>query len=1262
LLTLTWNADIIKQIKKQLPEHFKAPEVKVIPKKEIKKPIKPVAEEKIEVAPTPEGKEITVDFTKKEEAAVTPKQQKAYLLAEIDKAIEEGLKEVEFGDTIKKARELYKVRINPLAGIETVYKFEVPNDGTFEIIGSELFDFQKRVERAFPSTIISKKFKPKAPAKKAVPAAKYKAIIGVVPEKLKPKNIDRIFEKVADTEARDVTGAVLLNSFQNWLLSQDISKAVRDKIKSVAGKDYIEEAYARIEAQEEEPLFLKRKTATAIGVSKAPALQKQVDKVTSLWENAPMVEVVQSQSELPDVILKASKGEIVDGVYYKGKVYIVADNTISPEAAVKTLLHESFGHYGMRELFGKDFGEIMNKVYIAKRAEVIKIADEYGYDIKSVKDRALAADEWLAREAVNNPESSWVQKVIAAIRQFMRRVMPSLKLSNVEIQQLMKNARGYVERGRAKTFGITEPDIMFAKRLIPTEKALGLKVESITGVTEKGKKKVDVSDESMAIWNEIYKDMPKLEPATHAKTKLAGERILKSQELTDCLTLKINSGRLKDLSLGEVYAVRRMQAVHINKFEEVFKTGTIEEINKKISGFRDEGIGRITQTVHRGAGQLLNSLKINVSPQAVLNAFNGVERTIRKQDREMFNAAREAQGNGNDKPMIQFIKYLKKTKQDPKLMDYVYEYWYNSILSGVPTHVVNVASNTAWATWQIGVHKPLLAILDPVIARFQKRPTEYYMSEIIPALAGIKRGFKSGIKGAKEMLLKGYTTGAELDKFAADMGKSVGAFSRSPNKYFRAVAPFLTMPTRALRGMDIWAKQMGYEAELGSIAKRMEKKGEGKYEELLKNPTEDMMKQAAEYADYTTFMGKLGKIGTMIESLRTAVPGGRFIMPFVRTIANLVKRGVEMTPGVGAMKLLGGKVKGKEVTQVLVKQIEGAMIALIVASMFDDDEITGDAPANKAEREAFYRQGKKPWAIKIGDTWYQYRRVEPFNTPVAAVGILYDTWKRTGEEPSTEFVYRSAAGFVNNIIDSSYLSGLTQVLDSVRKADKWPQKLTNMFDRTIASFSPLSSFQRSFVRAIEAIDKKGAVLRKPKGAIETLAAATPFISEMVPARKDVWGEEVVIPGSPLVQWLPWKVAKATKDVVEKEIERLHGLGLLAYPGMPAKYMTIAGKRLDFDDEQYDKLITESGRAAKKKLDSLVGTSYWKMLSNEEKASRIKRIRKDASKKARNAIKRELGVGAVPGMVPWKTTKKRKRPTWQESAFGKKPGWQKSAFF
>jgi hypothetical protein len=207
--------------------------------------------EKVEVETTPEGKEISVDLTKKEEAAVTPKQQKEYLLAEIDKAIEaEAKKIIDVNPNANLKDTINLLGKGELVGTSEQYTFTVPNDGEFEIYGNNLPEFQRRVKSTFPSTITSKKFKPKVEARKGVPTAKYNKILGKAAKDLKPADIDRIFKEVADTEARDITGAVMLNPFQNWLLSQDISKAVRNKIKSVAGKDYMDEAFKEIEAKD----------------------------------------------------------------------------------------------------------------------------------------------------------------------------------------------------------------------------------------------------------------------------------------------------------------------------------------------------------------------------------------------------------------------------------------------------------------------------------------------------------------------------------------------------------------------------------------------------------------------------------------------------------------------------------------------------------------------------------------------------------------------------------------------------------------------------------------------------------------------------------------------------------------------------------------------------------------------------------------------------------------------------------------------------
>lgn len=95
-------------------------------------------------------------------------------------------------------------------------------------------------------------------------------------------------------------------------------------------------------------------------------------------------------------------------------------------------------------------------------------------------------------------------------------------------------------------------------------------------------------------------------------------------------------------------------------------------------------------------------------------------------------------------------------------------------------------------------------------------------------------------------------------------------------------------------------------------------------------------------------------------------------------------------------------------------------------------------------------------------------------------------------------------------------------------------------------------------------------------------------------------------------------------------------------------MSIRGERVDFTDEQYDKYVTESGQAAKKRLDRLVGTRYWKMMSDEEQAARIQRVIRDARKRVRNRLKRELSRELIPGVMKIRRTPRRQaaRPTWE----------------
>ena len=127
--------------------------------------------------PTPEGKTVSVPMMPKQEAAVTPKEQKKYFIAEIDKAIEGASAEVPSSPDIGKRDSETEIRRKSAKTLdENKAKFgtvtiEVPGDGTFTVLNSKvsLQNLKGRVSAMFPA---------KAPAATApsMPSTKPSAI------------------------------------------------------------------------------------------------------------------------------------------------------------------------------------------------------------------------------------------------------------------------------------------------------------------------------------------------------------------------------------------------------------------------------------------------------------------------------------------------------------------------------------------------------------------------------------------------------------------------------------------------------------------------------------------------------------------------------------------------------------------------------------------------------------------------------------------------------------------------------------------------------------------------------------------------------------------------------------------------------------------------------------------------------------------------------------------------------------------------------
>ena len=582
------------------------------------------------------------------------------------------------------------------------------------------------------------------------------------------------------------------------------------------------------------------------------------------------------------------------------------------------------------------------------------------------------------------------------------------------------------------------------------------------------------------------------------------------------------------------------------------------------------------------------------------------------------------------------VNKLVRFMEKPKFMDFVYEYWYNSILSGVPTHIVNNVSNTTFAATQT-IDKAIRGALDIPISAIQRRPRQFFISEATSSakaqakslsnIVGVTVGSRRGIAKLLEMIKRGTIEG-DLSKFTQEVGSSLGAFARSESPVLRGIAPAISLPTTGLRFADMVARTIGYDGEIAALATRKGLQAKLKGKELgkfvmehINNPTDDMIEGAGKFADRVTFIDAPGTWTNAITTLRDMTWGGRFVVPFVRTIANLMKRGIELTPGVG---LIGRDLTGANLSQVASRQLQGTAIMWYFAQKYADGELTGNVPKEKSRREAFYRSGRLPHSVKIGDNWVQYRRIEPFNTVISFVASAGDAYRDNDEVISSDAVKDFASGVAGNLLDASYLNGVSALISGIERGDGATKVVSNAVQQAAFGFIPASSFLRSTARATEAFRQGETVLRNPRspgGVFQTpfdkARTQLPLLSEGVAPRFNVWGEPIILPGGVARQFLPYKLNKQTTDPVELELQRLK-----VFPGKPSKKID----DVELSTTDHDRLVVVGGKNAKRSLDEVIASRAYRAIPDTPqgdiiKKKMIRRIIKQSRAIARAEIRR-----------------------------------------
>jgi hypothetical protein len=259
-----------------------------------------------------------------------------------------------------------------------------------------------------------------------------------------------------------------------------LSKKLESKRDNTTKKEYREviNKIVDLEAQlkgKSKPVFMKEGDTSIPSPKGKPIItmkgvQSTVDRVKAKFPNIGNVNVIQSQSEIPDIIFERAGQERTNDkifAFYDSdtdSITIVADNMKDRGAVIDALIHEGIGHRGVDSILTKqNRKQLFNMVQRDYRNSEVgkKIIKDYKLDLDNEGDQTTFAREVIAHMAVNEPKASLLDRIISFIKQALRSAGIKIRLTNAEIRNLLRRSAEFARTGRG---GVQETGTAFQKQ------------------------------------------------------------------------------------------------------------------------------------------------------------------------------------------------------------------------------------------------------------------------------------------------------------------------------------------------------------------------------------------------------------------------------------------------------------------------------------------------------------------------------------------------------------------------------------------------------------------------------------------------------------------------------------------------------------------------------------------------------------------------------------------------------------------------------
>lgn len=610
-------------------------------------------------------------------------------------------------------------------------------------------------------------------------------------------------------------------------------------------------------------------------------------------------------------------------------------------------------------------------------------------------------------------------------------------------------------------------------------------------------------------------------------------------------------------------------------------------------------------------------------------------------------------GKGNIQNMLQVLQSVPKNNvagrlraaaslSNPTILDAVLEVWRNFMM-GVTTQIANLAGNTTFSAMRIPQH--LLAGLFGKMHISDR--DKVYIGETLAMAYGMVMGVGAGARNAWLALQgKDYDasqkTESHVPAFTAAtfrakgrLGKIIDAIGVGVrhqyallgvgDALFRGMNASGSIYAGALRqalkeGKRYWdsgfwnrVSQLVNEAANAIAVPGARVSGEAQA------IADEAIKDAAEY----TFNAKLGVIGQSLMRLRANIKSLTFIFPFVRTPMNIFRKSLEMTPFAPMSAQWRSEIAaGGHRRDVALAQIAtGAAISMLVYSLFSQGLITGGGDPDHRLRARRHEAGIPDYAVKIGDTWYSYRRLEPVGTLIGMAADVMEFADYMTQEDAEHVGTMLSMMFAQAVTSKTFWQGLSQLVNATADPERYGNAFVQGF---AASMVPayLAEYNEMYGdRLVRDRGVYGMNLDKWHSAIETVKNAiksripktqyTPeFNSESLPAKRNLWGEPIA-KEERMHAFSPIRIGRTTDDPV-----KLEAYNLRLDESMPQK--SVRGVKLT-PEEYWNQLVGPSGQVAHEAMSRIMETPAWGALSAYQKKEVFKRVIEESRNAYRNGM-------------------------------------------